>query len=478
MSFPTFQSAPRTSPPATVGQRACRGDAPEANATPARVVHSPFSNMKIRTHVIVAVAGLLGAALPPSASAQADGFAAIAAEIRNLKAEVQGLRDENQALRQQFGAFEMNAAKPAPAPAPASPLLKLGGELRLRYENFDGRNPSFVDRGRFRGRLRLGGTANVASNVEVGLRLTTGVSEGEPTGNNATWQDNAAKKAFALDLAYVKWTALKNDDASLALLGGKMNSPFTSSDFVFDGDYTPEGFAAQFSRRLGGHHTLRANAGTFMIDELSASAHDPMLFAGQVRLDTTWTKEWSTSVGFTALDLTNASRLTNSAVPDVHKGNTRTAAGVLVNDYRPWLVDVAVTRTVAGIPVKLCGDYLVNPGADTANKAWYGGLYLGKAAKAGTWEFNYRYRVAQADCWYEELIDSDSGAYYQVAPAGGSVGYGGGTNVRGHIFAGNYAVTDYALVGFTYFATRLEKASPLGSESAMGRLQVNTILKF
>lgn len=90
----------------------------------------------------------------------------------------------------------------------------------------------------------------------------------------------------------------------------------------------------------------------------------------------------------------------------------------------------------------------------------------------------YRYRVAEADCWYEELIDSDSGAYYQSAPAGGSVGYGGGTNVRGHIFAGNYALTDYALVGFTYYSTRLINENPVGSDSRMGRLQVNTIIKF
>ncbi|HWA26910.1 MAG TPA: putative porin [Lacunisphaera sp.] len=430
-----------------------------------------------RKYVTSLVAALVGGLYAPPAAAQADGFAEIAAEIRALKSEIKSLHEENQTLRQQLGVIEMNATKPS-APAPASPLLKLGGELRLRYETFDGENPAFVDRSRFRGRLRLGGTAALAGNVELGLRLTTGVAEGEPTGNNATWQDNASKKAFALDLAYVKWTAFRNDLASLALTGGKMNNPFPADDLILDGDYTPEGFAAQYSRRLGERHSLKVNAAGFVIDELSASAHDPMFFAGQVRLDTAWSKEWGTSFGFTQLDLTNASRLVNSAVPDVHKGNTRTAAGALVNDYRPWLVDASVTRTIAGIPFKVAGDYMFNPGADTLNQAWFGGLYIGKAAKAGTWEFNYRYRVAQADCWYEELIDSDSGAYYQAAPAGGTTGYGGGTNVRGHIFAGNYAVSDYALVGFTYFATRLEQPSPAGSESGMGRLQLNTILKF
>lgn len=348
----------------------------------------------------------------------------------------------------------------------------------MRYENFAASNPAFVDRSRFRGRLRLGGTATVADNVEVGVRLTTGVSEGEPTGNNATWQDNASKKAFALDLAYVKWTAMKDASSSLALTGGKMNNPLPADDLILDGDYTPEGFAANYSRKLNAVHTLRANGGLLVIDELSTSAHDPMLYVGQLRLDSMWNKEWSSTVGVTHLDLSNASRLTNAAVPDVHKGNTRTTAGVLVNDYQPWVFDASVTRTVGTLPVRVGADYMVNPSADTENEAWFAGLYLGKAGKAGSWEFSYRYRVAEADCWYEELIDSDSGAYYQSAPAGGSVGYGGGTNVRGHIFAGNYALTDYALVGFTYYSTRLINENPVGSDSRMGRLQVNTIIKF
>lgn len=387
------------------------------------------------------------------------------------------------------GAELAREAKQAPAPAAAAPAavtgLRLNGELRLRYEGFYGANDAFVDRNRFRLRLRLGGVVELPKNLEVGLRLTTGVSEGEPTGNNATMQDNASKKAFALDLAYAKWTPVKTDDTTLALLGGKMNNPFTSSDLVFDGDYTPEGFAVQAARKLDAVHTVRFTGAQFVLDELAASAHDPMLSAGQVRWDAAWSKTLSTSAGLTYLDVSNAARLTNSAVPDVHKGNTRTAAGVLVNDYRPYVVDFAVTRTFpsfpgypGAFPVKLAGDFMKNPEAAAENRAYYVGLYLGKAAKAGTWEFNYRYRRIEADAWYEELADSDSGAFYQTAPVGGAIGYGGGTNVRGHIFAGNYALTENALVGFTLFSTQLINPSPAGSESAMRRLQLNTILKF
>lgn len=432
---------------------------------------------------MIPTAALAAAFFSPARGAEDNDVAALAEQFKTLRAEVRELREENQVLRRQLGVVE-TAAKPAPA-APSTPVLQLGGELRLRYEGFYGSNPAFIDRNRFRLRLRLGGTVNLPNNLEVGLRLTTGVSEGEPTGNNATWQDNASKKAFALDLAYAKWTPIKTATDTLSLVGGKMNIPFVSSDLVFDSDYTPEGVAVQYSRSIASGHTLRLNATEMVLDELSNSSHDPILHGAQVHWDATWSPRWSTSFGASAFDIANAARLTNAAVPDIHKGNTRTAAGVPVNQFRPFVLDAAVVQTVPSITgypgpfsIKVYGDYLTNPGADANNHGYFVGVALGKAGKKGTWDFTYRYRVIESDAWYEELTDSDSGGFYEIAPPGGAAGYGGGTNVRGHIFAGNYAVTDYALLGFTYFATRLINPSPLGSNSRMGRLQVNTIVKF
>ena len=417
----------------------------------------------------------------PVLACGADQSAAAAASIEErlntLSAELDVLRKDNAELRKHLSALRPVDQPPVAAAGPLS-TFKLGGELRMRYENFASDNPAFVERNRLRGRLRIGGTAAIASNLEAGLRLTTGVSEGEPTGNNFTWQDNASKKALAVDLAYMKWTTLKTSTDSLVLTLGKMSNPFVASDLVFDSDYTPEGLAVQYSHNLAATHTLRANTAALVIDELGASKNDPMLYARQLRWDAAWTTRTSTSLGLTSLDLSHASMLTNSAVPDVHKGNTRTAAGALVNDYRPWVVDASATQLLRGIPVRLAGDYMENPGADTDNNAYYSGVFVGKAAARHTWELSYRYRVAESDAWYEELIDSDSGAFYAAAPPGGALGYGGGTNVRGHIFAGNYAVTDNSLIGFTYFSMSLIEPSPAASASRMGRLQMNALVKF
>lgn len=418
----------------------------------------------------------------PAVVLAADESAAAAASIEErlqaLSAELDSLRQDNEALRKHLGSLQSKADQPPAAAAGPLSTLKVGGELRMRYENFGSDNDAFVERNRLRGRLRIGGTAAISGNLEAGLRLTTGTSEGEPTGNNFTWQDNASKKAIAVDLAYLKWTTLRTSNDSLALTLGKMSNPLASSDLVFDSDYTPEGLALQYNHNFGPTHALRANTAAFVIDELSASQDDPLLYARQLRWDAAWTPRTGTSFGITSMDLSNGSLLTNGAVPDVHKGNTRTAAGALVNTYRPWVVDVSITQLLRGIPVRLAGDYMENQGADTDNNAYYGGLFVGKAGTRRTWELSYRYRVAESDAWYEELIDSDSGAFYAVAPPGGAAGYAGGTNVRGHILAGNYALTDNSLVGFTYFSMRLIEPSPTGSESRMGRLQVNAIVRF
>jgi Putative porin len=424
------------------------------------------------TSLISCTVVLLSQALTGTAVAQQVASQASSEQITVLSTGMEELRKENQALRQRLDAIEVGAAKAAPVDATA---FKFNGEIRTRFEDFEGKNDAFVDRGRLRARLRLGGTAT-RNDLEAGLRLTTGVSEGEPNGNNFTLADNGSKKAIAVDLAYLKWQAYRSDLNQLAIIGGKMNNPLSANDLVLDGDYTPEGVAAQYSHKFG-TNTLRFNTGLLVIDELSASSHDPLLYVGQVRWDASLGSN-TTSIGFTNLQLANASQLTNTSVPDVQKGNTRTADGVLTEHYRPWLLDASVTHKVGMLPVRLGLDYMHNPGASDDNNAYHAGLFVGKAEARHTWELSYRYRVAEADVWYEELIDSDSGAYYRVAPPGGSAGYGGGTNVRGHILAGNYALTDRTLAGFTYYSMDLINASPAGSDSGMGRLQMNVIAKF
>ena len=87
--------------------------------------------------------------------------------------------------------------------------LKLSGDIRLRYDgiSFDHENggPGVAgqgDRNRLRYRLRVGVTASLMDNFEVGMRLTSAENKstgnngmGDPISGNDTLTSNASKKA-------------------------------------------------------------------------------------------------------------------------------------------------------------------------------------------------------------------------------------------------------------------------------------------
>jgi hypothetical protein len=95
------------------------------------------------------------------------------------------------------------------------------------------------------------------------------------------------------------------------------------------------------------------------------------------------------------------------------------------------------------------------------------------------WEVSYRYKYLEANSWYEELVDSDFGAFYGASLKPYYVsGYKTGTNVKGHAFKLAYSVTDSLSLAATYFLTELIDRPVSVSSSATGRLQVDASLKF
>jgi hypothetical protein len=108
---------------------------------------------------------------------------------------------------------------------------------------------------------------------------------------------------------------------------------------------------------------------------------------------------------------------------------------------------------------------------------------FGKSGKRRTWELGYAYKWLGSDAWWEELVDSDFGAYYQSQQAnagfsGTGAGYGAGTNVKGHIVRFAYSPSDSITLGVKWFYTQLINPSPPDSESQMSRLQVDALWKF
>lgn len=412
--------------------------------------------------------------------------------------EANELRDESDAGFRK--AYQVKSGMPDWVTA-----FKVNGDFRARYENFNSENDSdrrndgtlnnnaFIDRSRFRYRLRLGMVASIKDNFEVGLRLSSSEASGgfggDPISGNTTMQDNGSKKFVYLDLAYGKWSFINTKAVTGAITVGKMENPFLFSDAVFDNDYTPEGLGLNLTYRVNDQHSFKFNAGGFMLDELSGDSEDPYLYGAQVRWDATWNAHLSSSAGIAALNLVHSQQLTNGAVPAVNRGNTRNAGtGALAFHYNPVIVDAALTYTFvdgipfykAAFPIKLAGEYMNNTAADDRNQAWQAGVTFGKSGKKGLWEVSYRWKELQGDAWYEELTDSDFGAFYQgtLPNSGSGTGYGSGTNVRGHIAKFSYSPYDALTLGITYFRTTAINEVPVGSVSDMSRLQVDASLKF
>jgi hypothetical protein len=375
---------------------------------------------------------------------------------------------------------------------------KLTGDVRGRLENFSSDNNAFAERNRLRYRLRAGLVISMLDNFEAGFRLTSSdaasggaANEGDPISGNTTFQNNGSKKSIYIDQAYGKWTPF-NGPFSGGFTVGKMENPFVLSDLTMDPDYTPEGLAAQFAYQVNTVHSLKFNAAGFVLDEIAANEKDPWLLGVQARWDATWNPKWSSSVGATFLPMVSRSSLTNGAVPNQQRGNTRNGAtGALAYQYDPMIVDASVTYMLdsapfyaGAFPIKLGGEFVHNPGAPDAadNQAWSAGLTFGKSGKRKTWELSYTYKWLGANSAWEELTDSDFGAFYGAAnsPAnsGSGLGYGSGTNTKGHVVKFAYSLSDSFTLSMKWFGTDLINPFPAHSDSGINRFQVDALWKF
>jgi hypothetical protein len=368
--------------------------------------------------------------------------------------------------------------------------LKMGGDLRLRYEGIYADSGDFPDRARFRYRLRPTITAVLKDNFEVGVRLTSSEASGgfggDPISGNTSFSDNGSKKFLYIDMAYGKWTALNNADWTLALTGGKMENPlhFPGTD-VFDKDYTPEGFAQELTWRINKQHSLKLTGAQFMLDEIDISGKDPYLLGAQLRWSAAWTPKISSVLGATYMSILNRDSLTTAAVPNQGRGNSRTAGGALLHGFDPVIGEAGLTYSFdqaplyhGAFPVTASADYIYNHSAPDENTGYGLGFTLGKAGKKGTWQIDYRYTYLAGDAWYEEFPESDFGAVYASAPVGGNSGYRSGTNVKGHWVKASYSPNNALTLSAAYFFTELVHSNPHNSDSGAGRLQVDAVFKF
>ncbi len=383
--------------------------------------------------------------------------------------------------------------------------LKFSGDFRGRFERNYADNAAFTTRDRYRYRLRLGVMASFYDDFTVGFRLASanaapgaGIAQGgNPVSLNTDLGLGSSKKLVFIDTAFASWNPIHSGDWTLSLTAGKFDNPFAISNMLFDYDITPEGAALQAGYTFNDQQALKFNSGFFVLDEFNqpsaanpSASHDPFMLGVQALWVSKWSPTVESTIGLAAFAISGKSNLSNTHAPNADNGNTRNAAGVLVNNYNPLVGTGSLTYKLASFPgyagpfpVKLAGEYLQNPGAAANNRGYWAGIQFGKAGHKGLWDIAYRYQRLEADAWYEEFPDDDNGAYYSSTQAnsGNGAGFFGGTNIKGHLVKATYNFTDYLNLSMTFYLNDLiVRPAPnvFGNQSEAGHFMVDMMWKF
>jgi hypothetical protein len=376
--------------------------------------------------------------------------------------------------------------------------MKWNGDFRLRYEwrNKPSSNvaQNRYDDKRWRFRSRFGFTSNVTKDVLFGLRLASG-SATDPTSTNQTMGNYFTSKYVGFDQVYIKYTPswlLKN----LTVISGKMPNPFMCTDLVWDGDVTPEGVALQYEYPLSSNVKMFANLAGFIYydkfnvanatssnDQYKRDGDDSYIMLPQAGIEYKVADDWKLKAALAYMAFTGIED--TPVTPYGAKGNT-TFYHLPLSDttvyyrYGYQLINptIELSGKVFDVPIKFVGDYAHNTQAPVANDGWQLGSVIGAGKKARDWQIAYFYKRLEKDAVFGALTDSDFGY--------------GGTGHRGHIFKGQYNITDNWQVALTYFMTwdlnsdrvyRDITSAPVtttqvDSHKQKNTLQVDTIWKF
>lgn len=369
--------------------------------------------------------------------------------------------------------------------------IKLGGDLRLRYESafFDENNGDFIkpdkptellnsktERQRIRLRARLGITAKVNDKLEAGIGLATGNTT-DPVSTNQTLGDSLNKKNFLLDQAYLKWTPAP----TVTLWGGRFPNPWFSTDMVWDPDINFDGVAVSCRPQLTPRTSLFITAGAFPIQEIELSGRDKWLFGGQLGVKYSNEEKVSAKLAAAFYDFEHTTGIANDpARPGANdwtaplfqqKGNTlfdidpgaaiKTAYAA---DYRELNVtgslDIGFWNPVR---VVLLADYVNNIGFDKSDvdartgsnvkketEGYQFGVTVGHrdTREFGQWKSYLFYKYLEADAVMDAFTDSDF--------------HLGGTNAKGWITGLDFGVARNSWLSARWLTANEISGPPLG----------------
>jgi Putative porin len=399
--------------------------------------------------------------------------------------------------------------------------IAFNGDMRLRYENdsFSSNNaPATVlnntvrnanisnsteDRNRFRLRARLGADLEVNDWLKGGLRLTTGTLT-DPVSPNQTEEIGKGKYTIGLDRAYLAASPLP----WLSVQGGRFSNPFLHTDLVWDPDLAFDGVAATFTPKLNDTWSSFTTVGAFPIEEIQSSevnkAKDKWLYALQTGIKWQAQNRSTAKLGIAYYDYQNVEGISNPTGLDTFSGtvpafrqkgnntfNINTLNGGLSGANNVALASQFELINLTGqislltfdpVHVTLTGDYVKNIGFDAneifrrtgnnykeENEGYQMRLDVGHNSfnggastevKPNDWQVSLAYKRLEADSVVDAFTDSDF--------------HLGGTDAKGWLIGGNYAVDKNAWVSARYFSADAISGLPLSIDV----LLIDFIAKF
>lgn len=344
--------------------------------------------------------------------------------------------------------------------------LKIGGDLRLRYEPTMYDSSDRVTRNRFRMRFRFRMSKEFKYGVAGHVQLASGSAKAyngvdlgsEPVSTNQTFDRSFEEKPFWLDQAYITWTPEGQDVFTFA--GGKFKNPFTSTWMVWDTDVNPEGFYQQLAYSK---HGVKAffNLAEMVLKENGSGADSYVIgYQGGLGVKNDMVGADVAVAYYDYKDYTFNFIYTN--------GNTT----ITLPDDRVVLAagDFNILDVVGKVnfntrvPVGFVVDYAKNLGDKTVgtyagqDTAWLVGGTFGKARKQASWQAGLYYANIEANAVVGAFNDSDFGH----------------ANRKGPKVDFKYMVYDNLECAFAYF----HNDKVLGTHDKWNKVQLDLVFKF
>ena len=406
--------------------------------------------------------------------------------------------------------------------------FRFSGDIRVRQEDFFPGNPTCGTtssntctarvRERIRARLNIEGKMN--EDFVGGLALASGVAS-DPTSTNETLTEAFERKSFLLDRAYI--TYAPQHHKWLQLTGGKFAYTWIKTNQTFDPDLNPEGFSEKLSFDLKNptFKNVTVTGLQLLYNENNSSSsgstgitrgEDSFAAGGQV---STKLKLGRVTLvpSYMILNWRNANSLVNGTYTTTQIGtaltgtattnlfpngntngvrNVGTAAAPVYEFasrflYSDLILNADIDTGSKRFPVHVLAEYLDNLNAadhpyDTAgvlhsnlgkqSHLYKGEISVGQLKKANDMQFTYGYWRQEQDSVISAFNESD-----QRAP----------TNIKQHMFQGQYALRSNVTVAYTlWVGTLLNQTltpgtllAPLGSSQPyLKRMQFDIIYKF